>query len=233
MACSYCYARRMYKRFGWNPEVRWEPEHLLDLNLIPGGSKVFIGSTIELFGDWVKEKWLQDLFYWWIPRYPQLTFIFLTKQPQRLATWSPFPKNCWVGTSVTDQEMFSENLYELSKVKASIKFLSFEPLLQGVNGTPLSNLRLAGINWLIIGQQTPVSEKTRPEVEWITEIVDAANNAEIPIFIKDNMETILHHWEQDSVYANLFRNGDESLRQEFPSVQQREVDRVKRNETVL
>ena len=23
MACSYCYARRMYKRFKWNPEIRF------------------------------------------------------------------------------------------------------------------------------------------------------------------------------------------------------------------
>ena len=33
---------------------------------------------------------------------PQHTFLFLTKQPQNLPAWSPFPPNCWVGVTATD-----------------------------------------------------------------------------------------------------------------------------------
>lgn len=218
MACSYCYARRMYKRFKWNPEVRWEPEHLLDLNLMPNGSKVFIGSTIELFGEWVKEKWLQDLFYWWIPRYPQHTFIFLTKKPENLIKWNPFPENCWVGVSATDNEMFCRAVSYLGEIKASVRFISLEPLLDEITTAyPLERvLKHFNINWLIIGQQTPVSAKTMPTVESITEIMTAADRVNIPIFLKNNLSGFLPFRQH---YSEDYHDKCYKLRQEFPTIQ--------------
>ncbi len=58
---SYCYARRLYKRFKWDETIRFEP---LDYKKFPDGSKVFVGSTMELFGDWVKPTWLDQIFEW-------------------------------------------------------------------------------------------------------------------------------------------------------------------------
>ena len=56
---SYCYARRMYKRFKWNPEIRFVKERLI-MPSIP--SRFFIGSTMELFGDWIKDEWMEEIF---------------------------------------------------------------------------------------------------------------------------------------------------------------------------
>ena len=65
MACSYCYARRMYKRFHWDETVRFEPEQaFVDAFNAPAGSKIFVGSTMELFGDWVKPNWLEQIMGW-------------------------------------------------------------------------------------------------------------------------------------------------------------------------
>src|SRR3990167_2433987 len=80
---SYCYARRLYKRFGWDPAIRFEPEALLDLATMPNGSKVFIGSTMELFGGWIKPEWLEHIISV-VGRCTWATIIFLTKQPQNL-----------------------------------------------------------------------------------------------------------------------------------------------------
>ena len=52
VACPYCYARGMYHRFKWNPDIWFEPRELETWKRIPAGSKVFVGSTIELFGEW-------------------------------------------------------------------------------------------------------------------------------------------------------------------------------------
>lgn len=48
--CWYCYARQMYDRFKWNPKIRFEPKVLEEIKKIKKPSKIFIGSTHELFG---------------------------------------------------------------------------------------------------------------------------------------------------------------------------------------
>jgi len=138
VACSYCYARRLYDRFKWNPEIRMD-FYLMPEQVCPiiNHSRMFVGSTIELFGDWIKKDWLEHIFD--MARYfKQHTFIFLTKQPQNLIKWSPFPENCWVGVSVTNRKQ----LQDLSKyfdspvggggIRAKVKFISIEPLLEPI-----------------------------------------------------------------------------------------------------
>ena len=122
MACPYCYARRMYKRFGWNPEIRFEAMAFNPLIGLTTPSKVFIGSTMELFGDWVKADEMSKIFSL-VRYYNTHTFIFLTKCPGNLHLWSPFPDNCWVGVSwVGDDE--TKPLRYLADVHAKIKFIS-------------------------------------------------------------------------------------------------------------
>ena len=212
MACSYCYARRMYKRFHWDETVRFEPEQaFVDAFNALAGSKIFVGSTMELFGDWVKPNWLEQVMGW--PKaLPNKTFIFLTKQPQNLIKWSPFPDNCRVGVSATNSEHAVRAMTELDFIKARVKFLSLEPLLDNDGYTPWKYISFKKINWLIIGQQTPVKLSTMPKLEWIKEIVDAADKAQIPVFLKNNLNCCAI-----SDYPELL-DAHGNLRQEFPSV---------------
>ena len=215
MACPYCYARAMYKRFKWNPEIRFKHEYMWDMPSEP--SKIFIGSTMELFGDWVKEEWLNYIFKMVMVN-RQHTFIFLTKQPQNLINFSPFPENCWVGATLTLQtddygKQMGMNSFAalacLKEVKATIKFISFEPLLgqlgEGFKPTWWAEqFKEVGINWIIIGGQTKPYKP--PKLEWVQEIEDAADKVNIPIFEKDNLVPLFTE--------NEITTG---LRQEFPN----------------
>ncbi len=207
---SYCYARAMYKRFKWNPEIYLETGVFADLPSKP--SRIFIGSTMELFGNWIKAEWMNYILDW-VRDYPQHTFIFLTKQPQNLIQWSPFPSNVWVGASATNWETAFNALWEFQDVRAKVKFISFEPLLDWTNRRELEGwLIRSSISWLIIGQQTPVRKATMPKIEWIKEIVEACDKANIPIFLKENLRCVL-----PSLKPFRVKDGSWYLRQEFPS----------------
>ena len=182
MACPYCYARQMYKRFKWDSEIRYDPDAF---KCLPSKSAcVFVGSTMELFGDWIDRDWIHMTFAKILAR-PQHTFIFLTKLAQNLPR--EFPENCWVGvTALNDaQLLLAETQFE--KIQAPVKFLSLEPLKNELDAIKY----LKQPNWLIIGQQTPVSVKTQPKIEWVREIVEAADKVGIPVFLKDNLLPLL------------------------------------------
>ena len=195
----YCYARRLYKRFKWYEGIEWDESCLHALRKIKSPSRIFVGSTMELFGEWV-HKWALESIFSYCRNYPQHTFIFLTKQPQNLPR--AWPDNCWVGVSAPNFEQFAIGLTHLHDVKPIVKFFSFEPLLHeiapekkyaGYNSDLMAlDLKHTGINWVIIGQQTPVNKRTEPKIAWIQEILVASHNAgNIPVFIKDNLRPLL------------------------------------------
>ena len=206
MACSYCYARRMYKRFKWDKEIKFDQ---LAFAKLPMSGKVFVGSTMELFGNWVEPEWLETIFHICANR-TENTFIFLTKQPQNIIKYSPFPKNCWIGVSATDMESFHKGINALAAINAKVKFVSVEPLLQSVN---IAWMNPECVNWVIIGQQTPQNKKTQPKIEWVKEIVDASDNAKIPVFLKNNLTDLLVENDADWAF-----DCTRKLRQEMPVV---------------
>ena len=164
------------------------------LSMLQAGSRIFVGSTMELFGDWVKPNWLEQIMGW--PKaLPNKTFIFLTKQPQNLP--KQFPDNCWVGASATNETMAAAACARLSLIEAKVKFLSIEPLLSwdcqnALNSRFHWQQNYHDINWLIIGQQTPPKKSTRPELAWVQNILVAMSNAgNIPVFMKNNLEPLL------------------------------------------
>ncbi len=213
---SYCYARRMYKRFKWNPEIRYDNSVWKDL-LKGAPIKIFVGSTIELFGPWVKEEWLKSIFYL-VSLFPENTFIFLTKQPQNLPR--EWPDNCWVGFSATTRHMFYQGLYYMIGLKAKIRFASIEPLQESL-ATPFHVIHgMHLLNWVIIGQQTPVKASTRPKIEWVTDIVGAADKAGVPVWLKDNLWRLLAgdgKGTPNALMDDIFWENDKAkLRQEWP-----------------
>ncbi len=184
----------------------------------------FLNIMGEWAGDWVPEIW-QEFMFDMIRACPQHLFYTLTKQPQNLIKFSPFLDNCRVGVTATNAEMLYDALAELRKVKAEIKYISFEPLLNRVNGGEcgdtyrLGGLQDAGINWIIIGSQTKPYKP--PKIEWVQEIVEAADEAGIPVFLKDNLKPLLID-EKGYPHAGVelldrvIENGTWKLRQEIP-----------------
>ena len=70
----------------------------------------------------------------------------------------------------------------------------------------LSSLK-SSINWLIIGAQTKPYKP--PKIEWVEEIVRAADRAGIPIFLKNNLKPLFSTLSlEEGVKANIFESFD-------------------------
>lgn len=188
VACPYCSARAMYKRFHWNETIRYQlMAWYTPINpgkVAPG--RIFVGSTIELFGPWVDPSWMERIMAG-VKAYPQHTFIFLTKRPQELAKYNPWPDNCWVGASATDPPQIRGAFKGLSQVRGKVKFISFEPLLGRISPLHEFWFRHSGVNWVIIGLKTPPSKRTTPPKEWVDTLILEADQAHIPVFLKDSL----------------------------------------------
>ncbi len=187
VACSYCYARAMYDRFKWDKTIRFDIGPLTKAMFKRKPQRIFVGSTIELFGEWVPDDWLETIMKV-VRMLSQHTFIFLTKRPENLAKWE-WPDNAWVGVTATQQKPYNEALKHLENVQASIKFVSFEPLLG-----PVENIDYAVLDWLIVGTVTGQhrSSMNYPSLNethrWAKQIIVEADSHNIPVFLKDNLK---------------------------------------------
>jgi protein gp37 len=212
VGCSYCYARKMYKRFHWSTQITFNPVVFNEIRKVKKPSKYFVGSTMELFGDWIKPNWMQ-IILGTCDAFQNDTFIFLTKQPQNLTKYK-FPDNCWIGVSTNGNDCRSglEDIFR--EVHAKVKFVSIEPLL---DYTPMD---FRWIDWVIVGQQTPISKKTEPRIQWIEDIVKRAKIEKKPVFLKNNLyKSIIFNGNDGAELPNWAENDYSfgNLRQEFPN----------------
>lgn len=239
--CSYCWAHKRANRFNkgdFTPKLH--PEMLFDPFKLKKPSRIGVCFTGDLFGDWVdpdmkincnleyndskrNKLWTQNdpratlkpLVIATMKQCPEHTFIILTKQPQNLTKWQ-FPDNCHIGVSVCNDKMLDVAVDKLEDLPDKHKFISFEPLLERLTLSLDYAFYYSGISWAIIGQQTPVSKKTASKVEWIREIVKAADKASIPVFLKNNLRTILPEEQPFYSVCDEEPSLTPRLRQEFP-----------------
>lgn len=182
--CWFCYARKFYKRFKWNPELRLQLEEY-KLKKIPKGSRVFVCSTIDLFHHQIKPEWRARVFEV-IEKYPDLTFQILTKYPRNVGGGGLLG-NVWLGISLTGKSEAHQNYQrfkDFQRVWAALKFISFEPMMS-FSCYPLDN-----IDWVIIGALTGHGNKLQPKREWINHYVKRCNDLGIPVFLKDNLKAV-------------------------------------------
>ncbi|MBA7590799.1 hypothetical protein ES708_32939 [subsurface metagenome] len=193
---------------------RFWPGRFNELPKIRKPSGIFTCDMSDLFGIGIPEEWTR-LTIEAIKRHPEHRFYLLTKQPQNLPQWSPYPCNCWVGVTATGTTIYWNALAELQYIEASVKYVSLEPLLEPIKPLLSSldySLKKAGIGWVIIGactgrgaeimklwqrypELTPMPYgkiwTAQPRIEWVEEIVVAADKAGIPVFLKDNLRPLL------------------------------------------
>ena len=179
-ACEYCYARRIYTRFHYDPEIRLDEKELLAPYKLKMPARIFCGSTIEMFHQDIHGEWLRQIVKV-IEDNPQHVFQFLYHfSPHR----GLFPENCWLGLTVTSYRDGAKALKFSKTYPNHIKFISFEPLLGDVGD--FSDI-LKDIDWVIIGGLSGAGKKGLPKEEWIQPIEMAAHQLNIPIFEKDNL----------------------------------------------
>lgn len=174
------------------------------------GRNVFVCSMADLFGKWVPDEWIKEVFAA-CEKAPQHNYLFLTKNPARYEEYGvkAFSAsgifNLWYGMSVTTEK-------ELGKTwmlpEYCHTFISIEPILEDfniVNG----DLRLSDLEWVIIGAETGRrKDKVVPERKWIEDIAKECERNGIPIFMKSSLADI---W-------------GEPLIQEFPEELERRND---------
>lgn len=178
--CPYCYARRLYERFGRSFEPAFHPDELSAPLHRKQPTRIFVGSTADVFGNWVPNDWVRSVLSV-VRQCPQHTFQFLTKAPHNLVKFNPWPANCWIGASATNQAMIDHALFCLSLAKASVKFISAEPLLGPIDAD------LSGIDWLIIGAQTGPGGH-QPKESWVMALIESARQSGTAIWFKDNLD---------------------------------------------
>ena len=239
--CPYCYARReshgrckhadlsgyaLEKGHDDDPFYpRYHPERLLDIVARKKPAGIFLNDRSDGFADYWPRNYQDDIRET-IELCPQHRFYLLTKQPQNLIKFSPFPGNCWVGVTATSLPMFVEACLLLGDIQASVKYLSIEPFLSwgdyAADETAIEQwakgLTLYGINQVIIGSQTKPYKP--PKIEWVDEIVRACDKAGVPVFLKKNLAKALPFFKEPFKQETMGDDGIKivGLRQEMPII---------------
>ncbi|GAA2861771.1 DUF5131 family protein [Pseudonocardia halophobica] len=140
---------------------------------------IFVNSMSDLFHARVPRTFVADVADT-MRRTPQHTYQVLTKRPKRMRLISEgidWPSNVWLGTSVESADE-AARIDEIRDIRATVKFLSLEPLLG-----PLANIDLTGIGWVIVGGES--GHRSRPiREDWVRAIRDACVAAGVPFFFK-------------------------------------------------
>lgn len=160
-------------------------------------SSVFVSSMGDLFGEWVPDIWIEDVFNACF-RAPWHTYLFLTKNPQRYAELEeagklPAEKNFWYGATATNAEQMNKAANAMGNLTTLAKtFLSIEPLMEDITESPGWATAMPGsyvpyFGWLIIGGMTGGRKDQKPKREWVEKIVTYAREHRIPVFMKENL----------------------------------------------
>ena len=165
-------------------------------------SNIFVCSMADLFGDWVPDEWIQEVFKD-CQAAPQHRYLFLTKNPERydvLSYYLPWnvdygdpvnSSNMWFGFTAENQIAFDEradkqDFYVHSSYNS---FVSLEPLQSRIDLDGLS--RIYGIGWVIVGAETGSrKDKIIPAREWVENIVNACRESGVPVFLKNSLAKV-------------------------------------------
>jgi len=158
----------------------------------------FVNSMSDLFHEDISDAFIDKVFSV-IEATPQHTYQILTKRSQRLPKYfknNKCPDNVWLGVSVENRQHGIERIDHLRQVKAKIRFLSVEPLLEDVG-----LLNLKNIHWVIVGGES--GPKARPmKSEWAENIRAQAEKSGAAYFFKQ-----WGTWGADGVRRSKQANG--------------------------
>ena len=191
--CKNCYAESLSKRLKSmglkkyaNEFTFTQHERELELPLMwKKPKKIFVNSMSDLFHEDAQAEFTTKCFDTMI-RADWHIYQVLTKRPSKMAEFSRmFVKRCgfvipnhiWMGTSVEDNDA-TARIKDLRKVSCSVRFVSFEPLLERIADADLS-----GIDWAIIGGES--GHHYRPVREdWVRGLIKQCREQNVKVFFK-------------------------------------------------
>jgi protein gp37 len=189
--CTFCYIASIMRRGGhepfqgpirtknWENPARWnraaerEGRH----------ARVFTCSMSDFFHQgadpWRDEAWKV------IAGCPNLDWLILTKRPERIVdclpdNWGEGYPNVWLGVTAGRRKSL-DRVEILLKIPATIRFISAEPLLEGLDLRPY----LHGIDWVITGcERARKGGRRLMDLDWVRDINDQCRGAGVAHFFK-------------------------------------------------
>jgi protein gp37 len=193
--CSKCYLYRDKRKYGQDASII---QRLMDKTFYSPlfwkeSGRVFTCSYSDFFIEqadcWREDAW--DV----IKRTPWLTWMILTKRPERIkqclpADWEEGWDNVWLGVSVGIQESF-HRAKTLASIPSKIRFISAEPLLEELDFLIEEDgkLLMSDFQWVIIGGESGDEAgpyRYRPcQSSWIDKAVTQLRSLpNVAIFVK-------------------------------------------------
>jgi len=172
----------------------------------------FVNSMSDIFHKDMPLDYLDKIFNV-IEQTPQHTYQILTKRADRMLEYFSHRKvseNIWLGVTVENKKEGLPRIDFLRNIKASVLFLSIEPLLED-----LGEINLSNIDWVIVGGES--GNKARPMAkEWVINIKQQCEKNDVAFFFKQ-----WGTWGADKVKRNKKLNGKEldgKIWQQFPEI---------------
>jgi len=157
----------------------------------PTEGRVFVCSMADLFGKWVPDKWITDVFNA-CAETPCWEYLFLTKWPKRYSMLATLPK-AWFGASIIKQgdvERVTRDMTAFDVHAGITRWVSLEPMLE-----PITFGDLSWCDLMVIGSQTSTTQPEgyvpafAPKFEWVADVVQQCREQGIPYYLKPNLVT--------------------------------------------
>lgn len=193
----------------WKQPVQWNAEHAAFEQQHGRRRRVFCASLADWLDNEVPIPWLADLLElirttpqldWlllskrignWSARVAEVIGYLDEQTPPAwplplrawLAHWldgDDVPAHVWLGATIVDQEEYDRDAWKLlMRTKARVRFLSIEPMLGPVFGSP----SIGAFDWVICGGES--GHHARPiQREWVQSLRDQCSWYGVPFFFK-------------------------------------------------
>ena len=189
--CDHCYAERFSERFrgvighpfesGFDLTLR--PDRLAQPKLWRRPQLIFVNSMSDLFHKDIPVGYIHQVFdsmeqaNWHVYQVLTKRSSIMRRFVRQRYSESPVPPHIWLGVSIENSSAMIR-LHQLKQTNASVRFVSFEPLI-GALGT----VNLTDIHWVIAGGES--GPRARPvKTEWLRELRDQCKNQHVAFFFK-------------------------------------------------
>lgn len=195
----------------------WKPHMLEDPLKKKDPMRIFVGSMSDVFAYTVPAEQIEAILDI-VRQTPQHTYQMLTKNPLRAKDFD-LPENVWLGASMPPdfmwgralsqnqkERMLRRTLSSLRDAKASIKWMSCEPLSWNV--APIIREFPDVLDWVVIGAASNGSKYYAPADNDFLALSVLLWEFNIPVFYKGNMKVMgkrVHRWREefpDDVYPD-------------------------------
>ncbi|ARJ68251.1 hypothetical protein WV31_19005 [Magnetospirillum sp. ME-1] len=144
---------------------------------------VFVNSMSDTFHANVPDETVKAIFDAMAANPHDTRFQVLTKRAARMAAFSQgyaIPDKVWCGVTVGCQSSL-HRLDQLRKVKAAVRWVSCEPLLEPLDLTPW--LADGTLSWVVVGGESGLRHRPM-DAAWVEDILGQCQRHGVPFFLK-------------------------------------------------